>query len=81
MFSCYNVTLPLPCCRKIDMIDQLEAMAKLNIPKDLSSDEANKYLIDACAKYDVKCPPPQTTTRLLDKVVSLPTTHSFYTVF
>ena len=55
------------------MIEGLEAMAKLEIPKDLSSDEANKYLIDACAKYDVKCPPPQTTTRLLDKV--LPFTH------
>lgn len=58
-----------PPFRKIDMIKELEAMAKLNIPKDLSSDEANKYLIDACAKYDVKCPPPQTTTRLLDKLV------------
>ncbi|XP_052147154.1 lysine--tRNA ligase [Oryza glaberrima] len=58
-----------PPFRKIDMIKDLEAMAKLNIPKDLSSDEANKYLIDACAKYDVKCPPPQTTTRLLDKLV------------
>ncbi|KAL5218483.1 hypothetical protein ABZP36_019167 [Zizania latifolia] len=58
-----------PPFRRIDMIEELEAMAKLNIPKDLSSDEANKYLIDACAKYDVKCPPPQTTTRLLDKLV------------
>uniref|UniRef100_A0A0E0GQ60 Lysine--tRNA ligase n=1 Tax=Oryza nivara TaxID=4536 RepID=A0A0E0GQ60_ORYNI len=58
-----------PPFRKIDMIKELETMAKLNIPKDLSSDEANKYLIDACAKYDVKCPPPQTTTRLLDKLV------------
>jgi lysyl-tRNA synthetase class 2 len=53
------------------MIEGLEAMAKLEIPKDLSSDETNKYLIDACAKYDVKCPPPQTTTRLLDKVLLL----------
>uniref|UniRef100_A0A0E0NXN5 Lysine--tRNA ligase n=1 Tax=Oryza rufipogon TaxID=4529 RepID=A0A0E0NXN5_ORYRU len=58
-----------PPFRRIDMIEELEGMAKLNIPKDLSSDEANKYLIDACAKYDVKCPPPQTTTRLLDKLV------------
>jgi lysyl-tRNA synthetase class 2 len=58
-----------PPFRRIDMIGGLEAMAKLEIPKDLSSDEANKYLIDACAKYDVKCPPPQTTTRLLDKLV------------
>jgi lysyl-tRNA synthetase, class II len=50
------------------MIQGLEEMAKLNIPKDISSEETNKYLIDACAKFDVKCPPPQTTARLLDKV-------------
>ncbi|KAL8470734.1 hypothetical protein ACS0TY_033338 [Phlomoides rotata] len=55
--------------RRIDMIDELEKMANLNIPKDLSSDEANKYLADACLKFDIKCPPPQTTTRLLDKLV------------
>lgn len=50
------------------MLEELEKMANLSIPKDLASEEANKYLIDACAKYDVKCPAPQTTTRLLDKV-------------
>lgn len=50
------------------MIQELETMANLSIPKDLSSEEANKYLIDACLKFDVKCPPPQTTARLLDKV-------------
>ncbi|GJN24150.1 hypothetical protein PR202_gb11872 [Eleusine coracana subsp. coracana] len=58
-----------PPFRRIDMIQELEAMANLTIPEDLSSDEANKYLIAACAKYDVKCPPPQTTSRLLDKVI------------
>jgi hypothetical protein len=47
-------------------------MANLNIPKDLSSDEATKYLVAACEKFEVKCPPPQTTTRLLDKVILLP---------
>ncbi|KAL2939169.1 Lysine--tRNA ligase [Bienertia sinuspersici] len=51
------------------MIEELEKMANLSIPKDLVSEETNKYLIDACAKYDVKCLPPQTTTRLLDKLV------------
>ena len=50
------------------MIDELEKIAELNIPKDLSSEETNKYLVDACAKFEIKCPPPQTTTRLLDKV-------------
>jgi lysyl-tRNA synthetase class 2 len=58
-----------PPFRRIDMIQELEAMANLDIPKDLSSDDANKYLIRKCAEYDVKCPPPQTTTRLLDKLV------------
>lgn len=53
------------------MIEELEKIANLNIPKDLTSNEANKYLADACAKFDIKCPPPQTTTRLLDKVIGL----------
>ncbi|URE44703.1 lysyl-tRNA synthetase [Musa troglodytarum] len=58
-----------PPFRRIDMIEGLETMANLSIPKDLSSEAANKYLLDACVKFDVKCPPPQTTTRLLDKLV------------
>ncbi|XP_077231280.1 lysine--tRNA ligase, cytoplasmic-like [Tasmannia lanceolata] len=58
-----------PPFRRIDMIKELESMAKLSIPKDLSSEAANKYLVEACTKFDVKCPPPQTTTRLLDKLV------------
>ncbi|XP_010911688.1 lysine--tRNA ligase isoform X2 [Elaeis guineensis] len=58
-----------PPFRRLDMIEGLEAMANLSIPKDLSSEAANKYLLDACEKFDVKCPPPQTTARLLDKLV------------
>ncbi|PKA63919.1 Lysine--tRNA ligase [Apostasia shenzhenica] len=58
-----------PPFRRIDMIEGLESMANLDIPKDLSSEEANKYLMDACAKFDVVCPPPQTAARLLDKLV------------
>lgn len=58
-----------PPFRRIDMIEELERMANLDIPKDLSSEAANKYLVDACAKFDVACPPPQTTSRLLDKLV------------
>ncbi|KAK6134098.1 hypothetical protein DH2020_032156 [Rehmannia glutinosa] len=58
-----------PPFRRIDMIDELEKVANLSIPKDLSSEEANKYLVDACLKFAIKCPPPQTTTRLLDKLV------------
>ncbi|TYJ46043.1 hypothetical protein E1A91_A02G095800v1 [Gossypium mustelinum] len=56
-----------PPFRRLDMVEELEKMANLNIPKDFSSDEANKYLVDACAKFEIKCP-PQTTARLLDKL-------------
>ncbi|KAM7461572.1 hypothetical protein LguiA_029693 [Lonicera macranthoides] len=58
-----------PPFRRIDMIEDLEKMANLSIPKDLASEEARKYLADACTKFDIKCPPPQTTARLLDKLV------------
>ncbi|MBA0724901.1 hypothetical protein Golax_021550, partial [Gossypium laxum] len=58
-----------PPFRRLDMVGELEKMANLNIPKDFSSDETNKYLADACAKLEIKCPPPQTTARLLDKLV------------
>jgi len=50
------------------MIVDLEKMANLNISKDLASKEANKYLIDACERFDVRCTPPLTTAHLLDKV-------------
>lgn len=50
------------------MIEGLEQIAGLSIPKDLASDETNQYLKNACLKYEIKCPPPETTTRLLDKV-------------
>ncbi|KAI3827639.1 hypothetical protein L1987_01719 [Smallanthus sonchifolius] len=58
-----------PPFRRIDMIEELEKIANLSIPKDLAGNEANKYLADACTKFDIKCPPPQTTARLLDKLV------------
>ncbi|GFZ04810.1 lysyl-tRNA synthetase 1 [Actinidia rufa] len=57
-----------PPFKRIDMIEELEKMANLSIPKDLASDdETNICLVDACKKFDVKCP-PQTATRLLDKL-------------
>ncbi|KAG5582318.1 hypothetical protein H5410_052945 [Solanum commersonii] len=59
-----------PPFRKIDMLSELEKAANISIPRDLSSENANKYLLDVCEKFDVKCPPPHTTTQLVDKVNS-----------
>ncbi|KAL5703758.1 lysine--tRNA ligase [Ranunculus cassubicifolius] len=58
-----------PPFRRLDMIEDLEKIAGLEIPKDLASEETVKYLLGACDKAGVKCPPPLTTTRLLDKLV------------
>lgn len=56
------------------MIEGLENYSKGEVklpgdPSNLESEEVNKYLRDSCERFDVKCPPPQTTTRLLDKVI------------
>lgn len=58
-----------PPFRRIDMLQGLEQFGGLTIPEDLSSEEANAYLKEACKKLEVACPPPQTTARLLDKLV------------
>ncbi|KAK9931700.1 hypothetical protein M0R45_018967 [Rubus argutus] len=59
-----------PPFRRIDMVEELNKIADLNInPKDLSSEEVNTYLKEACKKFDIKCSPPETTARLLDKLV------------
>ncbi|KAB2615321.1 lysine--tRNA ligase-like [Pyrus ussuriensis x Pyrus communis] len=58
-----------PPFRRIDMVEELNKIAGLNInPEDLSSAEANQYLKDVCKKFDIKCSRPETTTRLLDKL-------------
>nr|XP_043615633.1 lysine--tRNA ligase-like [Erigeron canadensis] len=57
-----------PPFRRISMIEELEKVANLSIPKDLKSEEARQYLADACNKFDINCSPPQTTTRLLEKL-------------
>ncbi|KAK1563344.1 hypothetical protein Q3G72_026261 [Acer saccharum] len=58
-----------PPFRRMDLMEELESKANISIPKDLSGEAANKYLLDACERFNVKCPPPHTTTRLLDKLV------------
>lgn len=63
-----DVTYLFYIFRRIDVIDELEKLANLCLPEDLSSEEANKYLLDTCSKFDIKCSPPLSTARLLDKV-------------
>jgi len=58
-----------PPFRRISMISGLEEILKAKFPEDLASDEANEFLKAQCEKHNVLCKPPQTTARLLDKLV------------
>jgi len=55
--------------RRIPMIQGLEERLGVKIPTPLESPETQKFLVELCAKHNVNCPPPQTTSRLLDKLV------------
>lgn len=58
-----------PPFRRIPMVAGLEEALKEKLPTDLDSEEARQFLIELCARHGVECPPPQTTARLLDKLV------------
>jgi lysyl-tRNA synthetase class 2 len=58
-----------PPFKRIPMMSTLEAKLGVKMPVDLTSEEATQFLKDLCAKHGVECSPPQTTYRLLDKLV------------
>jgi len=58
-----------PPFARIPMIAGLEKELKVKFPSDYGGKEMNDMLIELAAKHDVNCPAPQTTTRLLDKLV------------
>ena len=51
------------------MVSGLEEVLGETIPLPLESEEARLFLAAQCAKHGVSCPPPQTTARLMDKLV------------
>ncbi|GFV96316.1 lysine--tRNA ligase [Trichonephila clavipes] len=60
-----------PPFKRVKMLPGLEAAmgVKLPEPESLGSPESNKIFSDLCTKYEIECPPPRTTARLLDKLV------------
>lgn len=55
--------------RRISMISELEKILEVSIPTPYSSEATRQFLINLCAEKRVVCSPPQTTARLLDKLV------------
>jgi lysyl-tRNA synthetase class 2 len=51
------------------MLSDLEACLGEKLPQPLEGDECRARLQQLAEKHGVNCPPPQTTARLLDKLV------------
>lgn len=60
-----------PPYKRYPMIPTLEKALNVKFPppQELASEAATKFLSDLCIKHNVECPPPRTSTRLLDKLV------------
>lgn len=60
-----------PPFKRIDMMSALEQELKVSLPaaQDLKTPEAKELLDKLCVKFEIECPAPRTTSRLLDKLV------------
>ena len=60
-----------PPFKRVSMIDGLEEAtgAKFPDPATLGEESSRLFLVDLCKKYEIDCSPPQTSVRLLDKLV------------
>uniref|UniRef100_A0A383W8G9 Lysine--tRNA ligase n=1 Tax=Tetradesmus obliquus TaxID=3088 RepID=A0A383W8G9_TETOB len=58
-----------PPWRRMSMLADLEAAMGETLPQPLEGDACRARLQQLVAKFGVNCPPPQTTGRLLDKLV------------
>ncbi len=64
-----------PPFNRLDLIKDLEKMVDFTFPKeilaDLSSENARQFLLNICLENNIHCAHPQTTPRLLDKLVGV----------
>jgi len=58
-----------PPWKRFPMLATVEERGNFKIPRPLESEECNDFLKKKCAELEVECSPPQTTARLLDKLV------------
>lgn len=61
-----------PPFKRLFMFPALEETLNVKLPDatQLATPAANKFLSDLCEKHGIECPPPRTSSRLLDKVCS-----------
>lgn len=61
-----DFTPPWP---RIPMVSGLGEALGVDMPADLETEAARQFLLQQCSSRGVECTPPQTTARLLDKLV------------
>jgi len=61
-----------PPFKRVSMMKTLEEIIGVKLPSanQLSTPEATQILSNICEMREIDCPPPRTSTRLLDKVGS-----------
>jgi len=60
-----------PPFKRVSMLPGLEEVLQVKFPppSEFDKPETNTFLSELCVKHGVECPPPRTSTRLLDKLV------------
>jgi lysyl-tRNA synthetase class 2 len=58
-----------PPWKRVPMLATLEQKLGVPLPKDLTTNEANEFFRGLIKQHKVECSPPQTTARLIDKLV------------
>ena len=53
----------------MSMMEELEKSLGVEMPKDITTEEATLFFDEQCKKHNVTCKPPRTTSRLIDKLV------------
>eukprot|EP00483_Globobulimina_turgida_P010953 UN10974 len=54
---------------RYSMIEEIEKRGDCKIPRPLSGEKCLEFLKNKCIELDIDCAPPQTASRLLDKLV------------
>lgn len=84
LFGCYKISYHAhgyhnpeiyidftPPWRRISMIDELNKSMGVNLPDDLETESAHHFLSQQCALRNIQCSFPQTTAKLLDKLITI----------
>ncbi|EER02190.1 Lysyl-tRNA synthetase, putative [Perkinsus marinus ATCC 50983] len=57
-----------PPWKRVSMVEEIERQSGVSLNHDFAAEEARQQLDELATKFDVECPAPRTSARLLDKL-------------